>query len=139
LTTATLQNFAGLRLAYAYWLEKHEYDRAAYIFERMLHASANLNDEAKGIVYSECAIIQSFRKRNSAVTVWLERAQKFSQPEYIQHRRDTCLAFNNDDLDRAEEEAQLTKIAAVKLQDKAIRDAFLKGWSRWTDEIQRRH
>jgi hypothetical protein len=136
--TVTLQNFAGLWLAYAYWLEKDEYDRAAHIFERVLHLSGNLNDEAKGIVYSECAIVQSFRKRNAAAQVWVERAKEFSQPEYIHHRRNSCLAFNNDDLDRAEEEAQLTNLAAMKLQDKAMREAFLKGWSRWIDEIQRK-
>jgi hypothetical protein len=46
------------------------------------------------------------------------------------------LAFNDDDLDRAEQEAELTRIAAMKLQDKTTREAFLKNWSRWIDEIR---
>jgi hypothetical protein len=136
--SATLQNFAGLWLAYSYWFEKDEYDRAARIFEKVLHASGNLNDEAKGIVYSECAIIQSFRKRNATAQAWVERANDFPQPEYIHHHRNSCLAFNNDDLDQAEAEAELAKLAAIKLQDKAVREAFLKSWSRWIDEIQRK-
>lgn len=132
---ATLQSLTGLWLAYSYWLAKDQYDRAAQVLERVLQVSGAFNEEAKGILYSECAVIQSFRKRKPSVQTWEDRAKMLSQPEYIQHRRRSCLAYNDDDFDRAAREAELTKAAAMKLQDKAAREVFLRSWSLWIKEI----
>jgi hypothetical protein len=48
--TATLQNVAGLWLAYSYWLQKDEYERAAHTLERVLRAGGNYSDEGTGIL-----------------------------------------------------------------------------------------
>lgn len=133
---ASLQRIGGLWLAYSYWLEKDDYERAAPILERILAVSGRFAKEVKGVTYSECAVLQSFRKQTTAARTWEDRAKKFSQPGYINHRRSCCLAFMDGDLDRAYKEAELTKTAAMKLEDKAARDAFLAGWSRWMTEIE---
>lgn len=134
----SLQGIGGLWMAYSYWLEKEDYERAAPILERIVGASGPFVQEAKGVIYSECAVLQSFRKRATTARTWEERANRFSQPRYIQHRRNCCLAFVDGDMHRAHEEAELTRTAAMKLEDKAAREAFLASWSRWLAKIERR-
>jgi len=118
-------------------MEKDEYDRAAATFERILDISGSLSTEARAVVYSESAVIQAFRKCRAAARTWEERASKFSRRQYLKHRVNSCIAFMDDDLDRAYDEAQLTsRAAAMDLENKKVREVFLKSWSRWIQKIE---
>jgi len=132
------QNRTGTYLAYFYWLRQQKFDRAALMLEALLRQSKNSSPEFKARLFADCAIFAALHGQKSSVHVWKERANAipFALPGYLQHRCNCLVARADHDLMGAHREALLAREAALRLS-KPVRDAFLRHWDKWIDELEK--
>src|SRR5262249_13408506 len=57
----SLQNRTGAWLAYVYWTQRRQFERAAMTMERMLRGSGDADVNFKGLLFAECAVFSALR------------------------------------------------------------------------------
>jgi hypothetical protein len=132
-----LQNRGGMWLAYSYWLERDHVERAARILEKLLQQSHRTDDRFRAMLFAESAVISAVRGRPSVASTWRERAAAFVLPDLLLHRCDAYVAWANNDISKARLKAELTREAAAKIVNHRVRESFLRGWDRWTAELDK--
>lgn len=132
----SIQNRLGLWLAYSYWADRDQYERAATILEKLLRDSQHSDKTFRSVLFAEAAVISALRRRKAVASEWQKRAVAFQLPDLVLHRCACCVAWANGDMPEAFKRWQLTREAGVKLEDKPIRERFLESWDRWLKQMQ---
>jgi hypothetical protein len=132
----SLQSRAGMWIAYLYWVQRRQFDRAAAILERLLRTSADVEMNFKALLFAECAVLAALRGQVCVARTWKERSSELFLPEYVRRRCNSFVAWVEQDLDGAYREAVLAKEAVLKLDDRT-QQIFLKSWALWIEELER--
>jgi hypothetical protein len=132
----SLQSRIGAWLAYFYWMERKQVERAAGMLERLLRVSGDADVNFKAILFAECAVFAAHRGLKPAAQTWKDRASEFFLPEYLRRRCNSYVAFVERDFEVAYREAILAREAVLKLDDKTQK-AFLPNWTPWIEGLDR--
>ncbi|HEX7286424.1 MAG TPA: M50 family metallopeptidase [Candidatus Angelobacter sp.] len=132
---ASWQNRSGIWLAYYYWLQRLQFDKAAALMEKLLRSCNNDDMNFRALVFSECAVFASLRGNRPAALEWKARSEKLFLPEYLRRRVNSYVAWSGGRYREALQEAIMARDAAQRLDD-ATRDASLVGWNKWIEELE---
>jgi hypothetical protein len=132
----SLQNRLGAWLAYGYWTQKRQFDRAALTLERMLQASGDVDVNFKAILFAECSVFAALRKQKHVAQTWRDRTSEFFLPEYLRRRCNSYVAWVEGDYEVAYREAVLAKEAVLKL-DETTQKAFMPSWTAWIEALNK--
>lgn len=120
----SFQNRAGVWLAYVYWMQQKQYDRAALMLERMLQKSGGVDEQFKALLFAECSVLGSLLGKKHVARIWKDRSDKFFLPEYLRRRCNTFVAWVEGDVETAYREAVLTKEALLRLDENSQRKSL---------------
>jgi hypothetical protein len=131
-----LQNQAGAWMAYIYWVQRRQLDRAAAVLERLLRASADVDVNFKAVLFAECSVLAALRGQARVAHTWKDRACEFFLAEYLRRRCNSYVAWVERDFEVAYREAVLAQDAVLKL-DANTQKAFLPSWAPWIEVLDK--
>ncbi|HET9283604.1 MAG TPA: hypothetical protein VFR24_16730 [Candidatus Angelobacter sp.] len=132
---ASQYNMAGLWLAYAYWSDQKQFDRAASLLEKMLRGCKANDVLFRALLFAECAIFWSVRGNSEAALAWNARTKDLFIPEHLRHRTNSYVAWVQGDKNSALKEAIAAREAAGKLEAQK-QDSFISAWNQWIEALQ---
>ncbi|HEY2915404.1 MAG TPA: M50 family metallopeptidase [Candidatus Angelobacter sp.] len=133
--SVTRQSRGGLWLAYVYWLQHGQLDRAADLLEKMLRACNNDDLNFRAVIFAECAVFASLRKNRSAALAWKARTENLYVPEHLRRRLNAFVAWSEGNVSEALREAHLAKNAVQNLDEKS-RISHISSWNVWIEELK---
>lgn len=135
LGSVSQHNKSGLWLAYCYWLDQRQLDRAAGLLEKMLRGCNNGDLPYRALIFAECAVLSSFRGNSEAALTWSARTDGLHLPEYLRRRANTYVAWSRGDKGKALREALAARQAAASTDDTG-RERLLSAWDRTIEAIE---
>src|SRR5262249_27101851 len=98
---ASQYNKVGLWLAYAYWSDLRQFDRAAGLLEKMLRGCEGDDLLFRALLFAECAVFWSLRGNIEAALAWNARTKDLFIPEYLRRRTNSYVAWVQGDKNAA--------------------------------------
>ena len=133
---ASWQNRVGIWLAYCYWLEQKNFDRAALMLEKLLLHSDRFDEAARGFLFAECSVSSAHQGEKLRARAWKERSAQFATTEYFRRRSNSFVAWVEGDSEQAYQEALLAKDAIFTF-DVPDQEAALRIWSLWIEDLDK--
>jgi len=132
---ASQYNRVGLWLAYAYWSEQRQFDRAARLLEKMLRGCEGNDMAFRALLFAECAVFWAMRGNSEAALAWNQRTKDLFLPDYLRYRANSYVAWSRGDLREALKEAIASRDATRTLGSDG-RQEYLSSWEGWIETIR---